>query len=95
MSMGDRSLTCRDCGASFVFTTRDQEFYRTKGFENDPARCPTCRSARKSGQAGGGGGSTREMTQVTCAGCGQPTEVPFKPTGVRPVYCRSCYNSRG
>lgn len=93
MSMGDRTLTCRDCGAGFAFTTREQEFYRSKGFENDPTRCPTCRAARKSG--GGAAGGTREMTQVTCAGCGQMTEVPFKPTGVRPVYCRSCYNARG
>ncbi|MDR0468575.1 MAG: zinc-binding protein, partial [Peptococcaceae bacterium] len=23
--------------------------------------------------------------------CGVETQVPFKPTGVRPVYCRDCY----
>jgi len=33
----------------------------------------------------------REMTKVTCSDCGQETEVPFKPTEGRPVYCRECY----
>jgi CxxC-x17-CxxC domain-containing protein len=33
----------------------------------------------------------REMHKVTCADCGAETEVPFKPDGTRPVYCRECY----
>jgi CxxC-x17-CxxC domain-containing protein len=33
----------------------------------------------------------REMHEVTCADCGKQTEVPFKPDGDRPVYCRECY----
>ena len=33
----------------------------------------------------------REMHKVTCADCGKETEVPFKPDGTRPVYCRDCY----
>lgn len=33
----------------------------------------------------------RPMYDVTCADCGQPTQVPFEPTGDRPVYCRECY----
>jgi len=32
----------------------------------------------------------REMHKVTCADCGKETEVPFKPDGSRPVYCREC-----
>ncbi len=33
----------------------------------------------------------REMHKATCADCNQETEVPFKPSGDRPVYCRECY----
>ena len=33
----------------------------------------------------------REMHDATCAGCGTQTQVPFKPTGARPVYCRDCF----
>jgi CxxC-x17-CxxC domain-containing protein len=45
---------------------------------------------------GGGrfGGAPREMHKVTCAECGKETEVPFKPDGTRPVYCRDCFQKR-
>ncbi|MBN1329052.1 MAG: DNA-directed RNA polymerase [Candidatus Heimdallarchaeota archaeon] len=36
----------------------------------------------------------REMHKVTCADCGNETEVPFKPDGERPVYCQDCYKKR-
>ncbi|MCX6665020.1 MAG: DNA-directed RNA polymerase [Euryarchaeota archaeon] len=36
----------------------------------------------------------REMHKATCAECGKETEVPFKPDGSRPVYCRDCYQKR-
>ena len=33
----------------------------------------------------------REMHDIVCADCGQEAQVPFKPDGNRPVYCRDCY----
>jgi CxxC-x17-CxxC domain-containing protein len=33
----------------------------------------------------------RETHKATCADCGKETEVPFKPSGDRPVYCQECY----
>lgn len=33
----------------------------------------------------------RQLYSVKCAKCGKQTEVPFKPSGDRPVYCRDCY----
>ena len=36
----------------------------------------------------------REMHKAVCADCGQECEVPFKPDGTRPVYCRECYAKR-
>jgi CxxC-x17-CxxC domain-containing protein len=32
--------------------------------------------------------------KAICAECGQACEVPFKPTGDRPVYCRNCFSKR-
>jgi len=43
----DKKLKCKDCGEEFVFTESEQAFYKDKGFENDPVRCPACRKARK------------------------------------------------
>lgn len=120
MSYANKTLTCRDCGAEFIFTAGEQEFYAQKGFTNEPTRCPSCRQQRKmSGNRGGGGygersgysggfggerrgggfggrgvGGEREMHTVTCAQCGQETQVPFKPRGDRPVYCNDCFRQQ-
>ena len=45
--MADKTLVCKDCGAEFVFTEGEQQFYSEKGFTNEPQRCPNCRRARK------------------------------------------------
>ena len=42
----DKTLTCRECGAEFTFSASEQEFYASKGFQNQPSRCPACRAAR-------------------------------------------------
>ncbi len=46
--MADKTLICRDCNSEFVFTEGEQEFYKEKGFENEPTRCAACRKAKKS-----------------------------------------------
>src|SRR3990167_5248751 len=33
----------------------------------------------------------RQLYNVKCSNCGKDTQVPFKPSGDRPVYCRDCY----
>ena len=109
MPFTDRNLTCVDCGAEFVFTADDQEFHASRGFTNEPKRCPDCRRARKAargdggggggGYGGGGGGGSyssgpRQMYPAKCANCGRETEVPFQPRGDRPVYCRDCFQQQ-
>ncbi|MFH1169402.1 MAG: CxxC-x17-CxxC domain-containing protein [Chloroflexota bacterium] len=96
MSFQDKSIQCSDCGTTFTFSAEDQEFFRSKGYTNEPKRCPECRQARKSeryGSSGGGGsyGAPRQMFPATCAECGKSTEVPFQPRGDKPVYCSDCY----
>ena len=36
----------------------------------------------------------RKMYTVKCSECGSDAEVPFEPSGDRPVYCRDCYRKR-
>ena len=96
MSFQDKSLVCSDCGATFTFDAGEQEFFATKGYTNEPKRCPTCRAARKESQGNrntnGYNRPIRQMFPAVCAQCGKNTEVPFEPTSGRPVYCRDCYN---
>ncbi len=89
MAFEDRVLVCKECGAEFPFTASEQEFYAEKGFQNDPARCPECRANRKRQRNSSRG--ERELFNVVCASCGVETQVPFRPTEDRPVYCRDCY----
>ncbi len=89
----DKTLNCRDCGEDFVFTANEQEFYASKGFENEPGRCPSCRAARKQQRNRGSNRRPREMFKTTCAKCGQEAEVPFRPSSDRPVYCKESYQA--
>jgi hypothetical protein len=43
----DKTLKCVDCQSEFTFTAGEQEFYASKGFTNEPKRCPACRQAKK------------------------------------------------
>jgi CxxC-x17-CxxC domain-containing protein len=56
LSYADKTLTCRDCGQAFVFTMGEQEFHASRGFTNEPGRCPDCRAVRKSERGGSSGG---------------------------------------
>ncbi len=56
----------------------------------------------KGGDRGGFGGGNRfskrpwdgpkEMHKAVCAKCGKTCEVPFRPSGDRPVYCHDCFD---
>jgi CxxC-x17-CxxC domain-containing protein len=37
---------------------------------------------------------SRQMFQAVCAECKQDCEIPFKPSGERPVYCKECFRRR-
>jgi CxxC-x17-CxxC domain-containing protein len=99
MSYTDQTLYCRDCNEAFTFTAGEQEFFASRGLTNTPARCPSCRSARKAqrGDRPSGRGRNdgfreqRQMYSVTCASCGNEAQVPFRPSEDRPVYCSDCF----
>lgn len=88
LALADKTLVCRDCGREFIFSVGEQEFYSSRGLQNEPSRCPECRTARRSGR---GYGAPREMHPAICAACGKETEVPFEPRSGRPVYCQECF----
>ncbi len=104
MQYADKVLNCRDCGTNFTFTAGEQEFYASRGFDNAPSRCPTCRAARKaergSGSNGSGGlgtysgGPRRDFYTASCAQCGREARLPFQPRGDKPVYCSECFETQ-
>lgn len=46
------------------------------------------------GHFGGHGGGPRQMFPATCGSCGQSCEVPFRPSGDRPVLCNNCFKGK-
>lgn len=46
------------------------------------------------GQKSFGGHSSDETHKTTCSECHAMCEVPFKPNGKKPVYCRNCYKGK-
>jgi CxxC-x17-CxxC domain-containing protein len=96
--MADKTIICKDCGASFVFSENEQAIFKERGFENEPQRCAECRALKKQQSRGMNRGgydrAEREMFPAVCAQCGKSTTVPFKPSNEKPVYCKECYQSR-
>ncbi len=103
--MSATEIICASCNTEFTFTEEEQEFYQSKGFQ-PPKKCKPCRDEAKAsrggsrgGYGGGGGGgggygrSERQLYDAVCAACGVSTQVPFRPSGDRPVYCRECFRN--
>jgi len=87
MAFQDRTLTCRDCGQQFVFTSGEQEFFQSRGLTNEPGRCPECRRARKQSSGGGGyayGSESAGFTGGSGGGDGRPRREMF------PATCAQC-----
>ena len=83
----DKTLKCRDCGAEFIFTAGEQQFFEEKGLKSEPQRCKSCRRQRRS--------SFRQepglIYEIVCAECMKTDKINFEPRYDRPVYCKSCY----
>lgn len=93
MEYEDKTLSCVDCEQDFVFAASEQEFFASKGFENEPKRCPTCRRLKREARKEANQ-RPRQMYPTVCAECGIDTEVPFEPKEDRPVYCNECFAKR-
>lgn len=58
------------------------------------------RGGRDGGRDFGGGksfgrGPGRPMFKAVCHTCGKECEVPFRPIGDRPIFCKDCFNKDG
>lgn len=91
--MPDLEITCAECGNSFEFGEREQDYYRERGLSH-PKRCKPCRDARRANfGTGRQGGSERERFEIVCDQCGKADSVPFKPQSGRPVLCGNCFSA--
>ena len=95
MSFQDKTIHCADCGTDFSFTAAEQEFYQSRGYTNEPKRCPSCRQARKTERHGGRGNSyglPRQTFRVKSAARERDTEAPLAFTSGRLAYYSSYFS---
>lgn len=64
------------------------------GGDRGPRRDFGRRDFGRSNFGGRGGGGRREMHKAVCSNCGKNCEVPFEPTGGKPVYCSECFEKK-
>jgi hypothetical protein len=57
----DMTLTCRQCGKEFIFSSSEQEYYKERGFTL-PRHCKPCRSNRQN------------PNPLRCSSCGEEIE---------------------
>ena len=62
MSFQDKTLECSDCGNTYTFNAEEQEQFQSRGFTNEPKRCPSCHVARKTKRYGDGNYSYRSRS---------------------------------
>ena len=88
MDAVDKTLICRDCGSPFLFTVGEQEFYASRGFVNQPGRCPACRAARRQGREASG--SVVAWTIARAADAGGPGGSERPRRELHPAVCARC-----
>lgn len=88
------SAVCDECGAKC-----EVPFQPTPG---KPIYCNNCFSPkersggdRRPERSFGGDRGDRQMHSAICADCGAKCEVPFRPTGDKPVLCSNCFGKGG
>ena len=110
MYASDKTLACQDCNQEFVFSSSEQQFYADRQFSEPRRcpSCRAARKAQRgdfgggASHSGGGGAGAghgyssgpREMFSATCSSCGREAQVPFRPSGTKPVYCSDCFTTR-
>lgn len=94
--------TCTECGnqCEVPFKPRgDKPVYCDNCFKKDSHFEPRQSGGRRNSGRDFGrsnfGERERRMHKATCAECGGRCEVPFKPTGEKPVYCSDCFGGGG
>jgi CxxC-x17-CxxC domain-containing protein len=87
---------CSDCGRKCEIPfkpTTDRPIYCSDCFKNHGAESFSNKSERREYKKPRF--EERRMFSANCDKCGKRFELPFKPTGDKPVYCNDCFERPG
>lgn len=89
--------TCSDCGKRCEVPFKpagDKPIYCSQCFTNHGGSSRSD-SRPERGDRERPRRSDRPMFDATCSTCGKRFELPFRPTGEKPVYCSQCFEKEG
>ena len=81
----------KDCEVPFK-PTGDKPVFCSDCFKNRP-NTDSRRGGGRDFRRGGSG--DKKMYKAVCDKCGEDCEVPFRPTGGKPIYCSDCFGKSG
>ncbi|WKZ29347.1 MAG: hypothetical protein QY323_01295 [Patescibacteria group bacterium] len=91
------NATCAECGNACQVPFKPngrKPIYCSNCFKKEDKGGGDMRFEQRS-ESRGFGAPEKRMFQTECDKCGDSCEVPFRPTGERPVYCRGCFDKGG
>ncbi|KKP56485.1 MAG: hypothetical protein UR49_C0014G0001, partial [candidate division WS6 bacterium GW2011_GWF2_33_92] len=91
---------CDDCGKDCEVPFKpssDKPIYCSRCFEKQGGYDREERGGRedRGGRRERGRDSDKQMFSAVCDDCGKDCEVPFRPSGDKPIYCSRCFENRG
>jgi len=87
---------CSDCGKRCEVPfkpTNDKPIYCSQCFTNHGGASRSDSREDRGGRDRSRG--DRPMFDATCDTCGKRFQLPFRPTGEKPVYCNDCFDKEG
>ena len=90
----DRGNSGKKFGGNRDF--RERSFGGNRGSDDDRGRNRNFGGDRGENRGFGGRRDRErpEMHKAICSNCGKECEVPFKPTGSKPVFCNDCFRNK-
>ena len=73
------------------FVRRDSGRFSARAPERFDRRDSSARFGKRDFEKPRRNSEQQMMHEATCAKCGNRCEVPFRPTGNKPVYCSDCF----
>ncbi len=89
-----RKASRGDSGGSGSYSSGGSGNYSSGGYNSGGGYSSGGGSSYGGSRSGGYERGPREMFSATCSNCGREAQVPFKPSGSKPVYCSDCFNAQ-
>ena len=88
----DNKAVCSVCSKEFEISEEEKDIYFRMEFSNAPRRCRICRGAE--GALKSAVKPEKIMYNAICDKCGKEAQLPFKPSGDKPVFCKVCFTAK-